>query len=226
MKFRTIALMLALAISVPVGTPAMAQETNITPANEPANVDMEIQIDQAKDRLDKAKVRLDIAKKQVEAARARMKAAEAEFKAATANHDAKHMENQAKKLSDASGLPEISEGQIQQTRTKTLATSFSNLMKGKDAKNQPAAVAAPVPAAPVEQPAVDLSKTRLKGVDFNAQPMDQSAPAPQATPDNPPAQEAPNPDKQAAVESAPAPQAGLMAASQPVNFNEQPPIVP
>ncbi len=241
MKFRKIAIILTLALSVPMSgvcsSPLWAQENTlpIDPAAAPAApaVNTEAAIDQAKDRLDKAKVRLDIAQKQVEAAKARLKAADAEFKAAKANFDAKNLENQAKKLSDASGLPEITEGQIQQSRTKSLANVFTF---GKEKKDKDAAV--------------DLSKTRLKQVDFNAQPFDQSSaqtapeqqpaqPAPQAPAapaqmDNTrPAGDAPAPDKQAQFGSsstgsagAPPPSPGLMTANQPASYQEQPPIVP
>jgi hypothetical protein len=174
----------------------MAQESLVPGTDTQAN------IDSAKDRLDKAKVRLDIANKQVEAAKARLKAADAEFKAAKANLDSRNLEHHAKKLSDASGLPEITEGQIERGRTKAIAEKVAEPAKDE----APAAPAAPV----------DLSNTRL---DFNAQP-DNAQPVPGATPAGEPQSEAPSHDKQAVVQPV-----YTMAPTQ-VAATEQPAIVP
>jgi hypothetical protein len=214
MKVRHIALALALAASVPVTSTISAWAQDLSPgANAPAT-DTQANIDVAKDRMEKAKVRLDIAHKQVDAAKARLKAADAEFKAARATFEARNLEHHARKLSDASGLPEISEGQIEQGRTRSLALK------------QPAAETSKEESA--AQP-VDLSKTRLKQVDFNAQPAEaESVPAQAAPQESAPA---PNPDKQAQVDSgfggglplaAAPPQ---VAATAPAS-TEQPPIVP
>lgn len=196
MKVRNLAATLALAISLPIAlhTSAMAQE-NLEPGT-----DTRSNIEAAKDRLDKAKVRLDIAGKQVEAAKARLKAADAEYKAAKANHDARNLEHQAKKLSDASGLPEITEGQIERTRTKAIAEKVVE------------------PAKEAPQAPVDLSGTRL---DFNAQPEGEHSGMPATEAPVAPAPEtAPSPDKQASVEPA------YNMAPPQVAATEQPPIVP
>ncbi|MBX9667810.1 MAG: hypothetical protein K2X93_09345 [Candidatus Obscuribacterales bacterium] len=205
MKVRNIAALAAFALSIPLAFQGacLAQESNLTPVNGQAVTDTQANIDMAKDRLEKSKVRLEIAQKQVDAAKARLKAADAEFKAAKANHDARTLDHQAKKLSDASGLPEISEGQIEQGRTKSLA--LKEVEQSKEATPV-------VPAAPI-----DLSKTRLQQVDFNAQPEgDTSAPAPS------PESAVPAPDKQASMLD------GFHAATPRVaaTSTEQPPIVP
>ncbi len=203
MKVRNIAALAAFALSLPLAFQAtcLAQESNLTPINGQTQTDTQSNIDSAKERLEKAKVRLEIAQKQVNAAKARLKAADAEFKAAKANHDARNLEHQAKKLSDASGLPEISEGQIEQNRTKSLALK----------EVEPAKEAAP------GQP-VDLSKTRLQQVDFNAQPEGET-PAPAPSPES----TLPTPDKQAALL-----ESGFRAVTPRVaaTSTEQPPIVP
>lgn len=198
MKVRNLAATLALAIALPIAfqSSSMAQESLVPGTDTQANIET------AKDRLDKAKVRLDIANKQVEAAKARLKAADAEFKAAKANLDSRNLEHQAKKLSDASGLPEITEGQIERGRTKALAEKVAEPAKTD---------AAATPASPV-----DLSNTRL---DFNAQP-EGNQPVPGAAPSAEPQSEAPNPDKQAIVEPA------YNMAPPQVAATEQPPIVP
>lgn len=176
MKLRNLAA-LVVAMSLPLAA-ASAQDNLF-----PMGTDTQANIEAAKDRLDKARVRLEISQKQVDAAKARLKAADAEFKAARANHDARNLEHRAKKLSDASGLPEITEGQIEQNRTRSLA------LKEPEADKEAAQVA---PAAPV-----DLSQTRLQQVDFNAQPEES---APVAPPAEAPVDEPPAPDKQAVVE--------------------------
>lgn len=198
MKVRNLAATLALAIALPIAfqSSSMAQESLVPGTDTQANIET------AKDRLDKAKVRLDIANKQVEAAKARLKAADAEFKAAKANLDSRNLEHQAKKLSDASGLPEITEGQIERGRTKALAEKVA----------EPAKTDAAAPANPV-----DLSNTRL---DFNAQP-EGNQPVPGAAPaTGEPQSEVPAPDKQAVVEPA------YNMAPPQVAATEQPPIVP
>jgi hypothetical protein len=201
MKVRNLAATLALAIALPIAfqSSSLAQE-NLVPGT-----DTQANIDAAKDRLDKAKVRLEISSKQVEAAKARLKAADAEFKAAKANHDARTLEHQAKKLSDASGLPEITEGQIERGRTKAIAEKV--VVPAQEETTAPAPV--------------DLSKTRL---DFNAQPEGEQ-PAPAAAPTET-APEAPNPDKQAIVDPAYNVAPPQVAATSAPTVTEQPPIVP
>lgn len=196
MKVRNLAATLALAFALPIAfqSSSMAQESLVPGTDTQAN------IDSAKDRLDKAKVRLDIANKQVEAAKARLKAADAEFKAAKANLDSRNLEHHAKKLSDASGLPEITEGQIERGRTKAIAEKVVEPAKTETA-----------PAAPL-----DLSNTRL---DFNAQP-DNAQPVPGAAPAVEPQSEAPSQDKEASAQPV-----YTMAPTQ-VAATEQPAIVP
>lgn len=178
MKFRSIAIA-ACALSLSLAQPALSQQ----------------EIEVAKTRLEKAEVRLDIARKQVDAARARLKAAEAEHRAAKANHEAKTLEADAKTLSDASGLPVITDTMIEQNKQESQAAaaaasvvapaaapkkkSFASVFKAGP-KQTPAFVPgqAPVPSASAPTPAsVDLSGTRLQQVDFNA-----PAPAPAAQP--------------------------------------------
>lgn len=187
MKFRSIAIA-ACALSLSLAQPALSQQ----------------EIDAAKTRLEKAEVRLDIARKQVEAAKARLKAAEAEARAAKANHEAKTLEADAKSLSDASGLPVITDTMIEANKQEAQAAaaaasvvappaapkkkSFASVFKGapkQTAAVEPAAAAqAPVPSAPAQAPAnVDLSGTRLQQVDFNA-PAPAAAPAAQPAAEN------------------------------------------
>jgi len=206
MKVRNLAATLALAISLPIAVQSSAFAQDIADLAG-VNTDTQGNINLAKDRLEKAKVRLDIANKQVDAAKARLKAADAEHKAAKANLETKNLEHQAKKLSDASGLPEITEGQIERGRSRQLAEKVA-----EPPKEEPAA--APVPTAPV-----DLSNTRL---DFNAQPEGEHQ-APVA----PPAEAAPPaPDKQAIVEPAYNVAPPQVAATSAPTVTEQPPIVP
>lgn len=191
MKFRSIAIA-ACALSLSLAQPALSQQ----------------EIEVAKTRLEKAEVRLDIARKQVDAAKARLKAAEAEHKAARANHEAKTLEADAKTLSDASGLPVITDTMIEQNKQESQAAaaaasvlapqsapkkkSFASVFKAAP-KQTPAveSVQAPVPSTPAAvAPAanVDLSGTRLQQVDFNA---------PAATPQAQPSAE--NPDTSSTV---------------------------
>lgn len=185
MKFRSIAIA-ACALSLSLAQPAMSQQ----------------EIDAAKTRLEKAEVRLDIARKQVEAAKARLKAAEAEARAAKANHEAKTLEADAKSLSDASGLPVITDTMIEQNKQESQAAaaaasvvgapavpkkkSFASVFKGAPKQTPaepPAAAQAPVPSAPATPANVDLSGTRLQQVDFNA-PTPAAAPAAQPAAEN------------------------------------------
>lgn len=211
MKVRNLAAIMVLALSLPVAvqSSAFAQDTTV-----PAGTDTQANIDSAKDRLDKAKVRFEIAQKQVEAAKARLKAADAEFKAAKANFEARNLDHQAKKLSDASGLPEITEGQIEQNRTKALASK----------EVEPTKEVTP-PAAPATP--VDLSQTRLKQADFNGQQTEESAPvsAPTPAPANTDVQsDVPVPQKQALID--PPAYQQVAATSAPTISDSAPAIVP
>jgi hypothetical protein len=220
MKVRNLAALLVLALSLPVAVhgSAFAQD-NLTPSAS-TGTDTQANIDLAKDRLDKAKVRFEISQKQVDAAKARLKAADAEFKAAKANFDARNLDHQAKKLSDASGLPDITEGQIEQNRNRSLASKEVEAVKEE--------VAAPA-AAPVTTAPVDLSQTRLNQLDFNGQPEGNSG-APVARPVTSPApastdvqSDVPTPAKQALIDVN-APQVAATTSAPMVS--DQPPIVP
>lgn len=222
MKLSNLAAILVLALSLPIAVQGAASaQDNLVPGAT-TGTDTQANIDLAKDRLDKAKVRFEIAQKQVDAAKARLKAADAEFKAAKANFEARNLDHQAKKLSDASGLPEITEGQIEQNRSKAIASKEVEPVKEE--------VTAPVaPAAPV-----DLSKTRLNQVDFNAQPEGNTgapvaapAPTPVAPATTDVQSDVPTSNKQALIDPpyVGAPQQVAATTSAPM-VSDQPPIVP
>ncbi|MDZ4837801.1 MAG: hypothetical protein SGJ27_28800 [Candidatus Melainabacteria bacterium] len=173
MNVRNLAATLVLALSLPVAVQgsAIAQDNLVLSTG----TDTQANIDQAKERLDKAKIRFEISQKQVDAARARLKAADAELKAAKANSDARALDHQAKQLSDASGLPEITEGQIEQNQNQNRAKALAS--KEIEAAKEVAPVVTPAaPATPV-----DMYETRLKQTDFNnQQPESDGAPVPAA----------------------------------------------
>lgn len=207
MKVRNLAAIMVLALSLPIAVQSTAFAQDTVPGT-----DTQANIDAAKDRLDKAKVKFEIAGKQVEAAKARLKAADAEFKAAKANFDARNLDHQAKKLSDASGLPEITEGQIEQNRNKALASK----------EVEPTKEVTP-PAAPATP--VDLSQTRLKQADFNGQPTEESAPTPAPSPaTNDVQSEVATPQKQALID--PPAYQQVAATSAPTISDSAPAIVP
>jgi hypothetical protein len=225
MKVRNLAAVMVVALSLPVAAQgsAFAQDNLVPSASN--GTDTQANIDQAKERLDKAKIRFEISQKQVDAAKARLKAADAEFKAAKANFEARNLDHQAKKLSDASGLPEITEGQIEQNRNKAIASKEVEAVKEEST---------PVVTPSAPPAAVDLSQTRLNNqVDFNGQP-DGNSGAPVAQPSPPSAQPAgtdvqsdvPTPAKQALIDAPyPAPQQVAATTSAPM-VSDQPPIVP
>lgn len=216
MKVRNLAATMVLALSLPLAVQGTAfAQDNLVPST---GTDTQANIDHAKERLDKAKVKFEIAQKQVEAAKARLKAADAEFKAAKSNFEARNLDHQAKKLSDASGLPEISEGQIEQNRTKALASKEVETVKEV---TTPAAPATPV----------DLSQTRLKHFDFNAQQPEEGAPvaapvAPPAPANTPEVQsDVPTPQKQALVEPAFDAASPQVAKTSPPTISDQAPAI-
>ena len=146
-----LAIGLALALPITIQSAAMADTLNLQQA--PTGADVAAKVHQAKDRLETAKVRLSIAKKQVVAAKARLKACEAEFKAAKANHHSCELQHQAHKLSESSGLPAITNAQVEENKQRSLAQKLTNTVR---------------PAKDSKVKEVDLSKTRIRQVDFNA----------------------------------------------------------
>lgn len=198
---------LALALPITIQSAALADTLNLQQA--PTGADVAAKVHQAKDRLGTAKVRLSIAKKQVIAAKARLKACEAEFKAAKANHHSCNLQHKAHKLSESSGLPAITNAQVEDSKQRSLAQKLTKSVR---------------PAAVTKTKDVDLSKTRIRQVDFNAPNYDSQVKSNSHSSYVPKRKYLPL--KKATKSQAPLTNAGTGLVATSGNSLEQPPIVP
>ncbi|MCA9816484.1 MAG: hypothetical protein R3C24_03535 [Cyanobacteriota/Melainabacteria group bacterium] len=160
------ALLIGLSVALPLSLQSVCLADTLNVESSTTEADVAAQVHAAKDRLETAKVRLEIAKKQVVASKARLKAAESEYKAAQANSEARNLQHEAFKLSESSGLPAITNTQIEESKQRSLASRFLK----KPAAGEEVVTPEVAPEAPAVTPAapVDLSNTRIQQVDFNA----------------------------------------------------------